>query len=98
MLILLYLYLQSPTSAGTRGENSTEEADLGTVPPQHRACGSGPGPSKHFPGGLLGPRPHGGVGFVVRLFNHRRHRLRVFRTTQDSSGARKAVRNFTAEE
>ena len=98
MLILLYLYLQSPTSAGTRGENSTEEADLGTGPPQHRACGCGPGPSKHFPGGLLGPRSHSGVGFVVRLFNHRRHRLRVFRTTQDSSGARKAVRNFTAEE
>ena len=81
MLILLYLYLQSPTSAGTRGENSTEEADLGTVPPQHRACGCVPGPSKHFPGGFLGPCSHSGVGFVVRLFNHRRHRLRVFRTS-----------------
>ena len=98
MLILLYLYLQSPTSAGTRGENSTEEADLGTVPPQHRACGGGPGPSKHFPGSLLGPRPHGGLGFVVRLFNHCHNRLRVFRTSKYSSGARKAVRNFTAEE
>ena len=81
MLILLNLYLQSPTSARTRGENSTEEADLGTVPPQHWACGCGPGPSKHFPGGLLGARPHSGVGFVVRLLNHRRHRLRVFRTS-----------------
>lgn len=78
-MLILHCDPQTSTPTGRRGENSTKETDLGIVPPQHRAGGSGSSPDQHFLGGVPGPRPHGGLGPVVRLSYRRHSSVCVFR-------------------